>query len=114
MDEPVRALFMGEGLVLTAVSSTWSSTTYEEAPLGVPVTEAWIEEAWRPVRTLMLKVFHSGEAASVVIPGGVIAVSPYWKQGRVAGVVTRHQLVAPTPSRRSGELLPVLAVPPTP
>lgn len=97
MDVPVRALFMGERLVLEAASASWTSSQWEEPPIGLPVTEAWADEAWKPVRDLMLQVYRSGRPYSIIVPGAIVAVIPIWRQGRVAGVVTERVPVPPTP-----------------
>lgn len=96
----VRALFMGPSLVLTAVSDTWTSSLWEEPPIGVPVSEAWIEEAWRPVQRLMAEVYRVGVAHSIRIPGGDMVIAPYLEHGEVVGVTTRIAAVHPTPGPR--------------
>jgi len=93
----MRALFMGRGLVLAAVSESWSSTQWPEPPIGLPVSEAWIDEAWEPVRALMREVFDTGVPYSTIVPGAVVMIVPVREQGQVVGVVTERVAVAPTP-----------------
>lgn len=100
---------MGERLVLEAVSETWSSTGWEEPPIGLPVTEAWCDEAWQPVRDLMLQVYRTGRPYTIIVPGAIVAVIPVWREGRVAGVVTQRVAVPPTPVPHGQDQEPVLA-----
>ena len=95
--EPMRALFMGRGLVLAAVSETWTSTQWPEPPIGLPVSEAWCDEAWEPVRALMREVYATGVPYSTIVPGAVVMIVPVRAQGRIVGVVTERVAVAPTP-----------------
>jgi hypothetical protein len=85
---PVFALFLGQALILFAVSDNWRSGIFTSPPIGMPFSEAWVDMAWRPVLAAMRMTLRDGVGREVVMAHGRVVVSPHYDTAsRLAGVV---------------------------
>ena len=94
--EPVAAvgLFMGPAHVLVAVNDGWVG----EAPIGLPVSEAYPEPEYRYVQERMGMVYRTGIPVAVELDGRTMTIGPLREQGRVVGVGTYYAPARTSPA----------------
>ena len=70
----------------------WTNSEYDErvgrSVEGMPMAEAFPEEHWRPLHSLMQVVFTSGRPVTVPAMGGWVSVLPRCEDGRMIGLTS--------------------------
>lgn len=93
---PALALFVGPALILYAVNAAWRERVHMEPPIGVPVSEAFIDPLWQPLQATMREVFETGVEAYLDFAGVPVFIIPT-RVGTARAVVTLARARAGTP-----------------
>lgn len=64
------ALLAGSGSVIVAVNDLWEDLAGAKAPVGVPLSEAFPEPTYSPLRQLIRETFRTREMRTLEYPGG--------------------------------------------
>lgn len=93
----VIALFRGRAHVLVKGNEAHDAMVPREL-YGMPVTEAFPDDRWKPIQALMDAVFADGQDRVMIFEGGQLTVTCLRdRRGRRLGVGTSYLVPEPAP-----------------